>query len=318
MKAVYIEQQGGKPVFRDDVPKPVPAKGEALIKVLKAGICGTDLEIAKGYMGFTGIPGHEFVGIVEDADDKGLIGSRVVGEINCGCGVCAECLHSGPNHCASRTVLGIQGRNGAFAEYLVLPEKNLHNLSDEISDEEGVFVEPLSAAYRIVEQVVLRSNSVLVMGDGKLGLLVAEIASVVKGNVTICGRHPENLALLDKLDVAALLESELKEDRLYDVVVDVTGNPDSINTALAHTKPRGQLVLKTTVEKPALLDLNRVVINEISVIGSRCGPFEQGLSLLEIGAVDVRKYIRARFPLEKGAEAFEEAAKPGALKVLIG
>lgn len=322
MKAVYYDKDGGgggKLSLREDVPIPVPAPGEALIKILKAGICRTDLELVKGYMHFSGIPGHEFVGVVEKSDDdESWTGSRVVGEINCGCGVCLACRDGFKNHCATRTVLGIDGRNGAFAEYLTLPLENLYHVPDSISDEEAVFIEPLAAAYRVVEQVILRGKSVLVLGDGKLGLLIAQAAAVVKGNVTLCGRHPEKLKLVEGNDIATILEDELKHDKLYDIVVDATGNPDGIKTALAHTAARGKLVLKSTVAEPGTVDLNRLVINEISVIGSRCGPFEHAVALLEMKEVNVKMLIEKEFPLESALEAFEAAGRPGALKVLLG
>jgi len=318
MKAIYFDGKSRQLACRDDIPMPEPAKGEALIKVIKAGICKTDLEITKGYMGFDGIPGHEFVGVVEKSDDESLVGSRVVGEINCGCGVCDACMHGDKNHCRTRSVLGINGRNGAFAEYMTLPVENLHHVADSVSDDEAVFVEPLAAAYRVVEQVIIRGKSILVLGDGRLGLLIAKVTAVIRGNVTLCGRHPEKLALVEGKGVATLLESELKNDKQYDIVIDATGNPDGVAIALSHTRPRGQLVLKTTVFEPVKLDLNKVVIDEISVIGSRCGPFEHALALLEMKEINVTKLIQKEFKLEQGLEAFEAAAKPGALKILLG
>ena len=318
MKAIYFDGQSKSLSCRDDIDVPEPAKGEALIKVIKAGICKTDLEIVKGYMGFDGIPGHEFVGIVEKCGDDSLTGSRVVGEINCGCGVCDACMHGDQNHCATRSVLGIKKRNGAFAEYLTLPVENLHTVPDSVSDDEAIFVEPLAAAYRVIEQVIIMGKSILVLGDGKLGLLIAKVAAVVKGNVTLCGHHPEKLALVEGREVATLLESELKNGKLYDIVIDATGNPDSAAVALSHTKPRGQLILKTTVVKPAKIDLNKVVIDEIFVIGSRCGPFEHALALLEMKDIDVAKLIQKEYTLEEGIEAFEAAGKPGALKITLG
>jgi 2-desacetyl-2-hydroxyethyl bacteriochlorophyllide A dehydrogenase len=318
MKAIHYEKKSKKLVYREDTPIPVPADGEALIKLLKAGICKTDLEIAKGYMGFDGIPGHEFVGVVEKSGDESWIGSRVVGEINCGCSVCAACMDGDKNHCATRSVLGIYERNGAFAEYLTLPVENLHHVPDSISDEEAVFVEPLAAAYRVVEQVVIRGNSVLILGDGRLGLLIAQVAALMKGDVTLCGRHPEKLKLVDSNDVTTLLESELKSGKLYDIVVDATGNPEGIKKALSHTRPRGKLVLKSTVANPASVDLTKLVVDEISIIGSRCGPFEHSLALLEMKEIDVKKLIEDEYPLEQGLKAFEAAGRPGALKLLLG
>ncbi|MBI5178253.1 MAG: alcohol dehydrogenase catalytic domain-containing protein [Nitrospinae bacterium] len=316
MKGLYYGN--GKLEFRADLPMPVAAPGEALIRVLKAGICRTDLEIAAGYMDFTGIPGHEFVGIVEKTENPALVGARVVGEINCGCGACEFCARHEPNHCPTRTVLGIKGRDGAFAEYLTLPEKNLHHVPDSLSDDEAVFVEPLSAAYRMMEQVPVRGMNVLVLGDGKLGILTAQAVEILKGNVTLCGRHPRKLKVLEGTNVCAVLESELKPGKQYDVVVDATGRPEGIVKALALTRPRGSLVLKSTVANPVKLDLNAVVINEISIVGSRCGPFVHGLALMETGKIKLKQMIDRAYPLEEGLKAFEAAGKPGALKVLIG
>ncbi|MDH5542529.1 MAG: alcohol dehydrogenase catalytic domain-containing protein [Nitrospinota bacterium] len=320
MKALYYEK---KLAFRDDLPKPTPKNGDALVKVVKSGICRTDIEIAKGYMDFTGIPGHEFVGIVEDASDKSLIGDRVVGEINCGCGECYDCKSGNHHHCNSRTVLGIKNHNGSFAEYLTIPEKNLHHIPEALSDDEAMFVEPLAAAFRVAEQVVVMNTDSLVLGDGKLGILIAQIIAFLKGDVTLCGKYPEKMKLVDGKNIATLTLDELKEKRLYSIVVDATGNPDGIKTALAHTKPRGTLILKTTIaanEPPQIgpAELNHIVINEITVKGSRCGPFVHAITLLEQQLIAVTPLIEKTFPLEKGLEAFEAAKRPGALKILIG
>ncbi|GMT42681.1 MAG: alcohol dehydrogenase [bacterium] len=318
MKAVHYDSGTKRLEYRADMVKPVPAQGEALIKVLKSGICRTDLEIARGYMEFCGIPGHEFVGVVEDATDNNWIGSRVVGEINCGCGVCAECMKGDKNHCPSRTVLGILKRDGVFAEYLTLPAENLHHVPDSVNDEEALFVEPLSAAFRVSEQVVLRGNSVLVMGDGKLGLLIAQVAALLKADVTLCGRHSQKLSLVETMGIAAFHHGEMpRSGKLYDVVVDATGSSEGIKQAISRTRPRGYTVIKTTVAKPAQVDLNRIVIDEISLVGSRCGSFEHGLMLLEDGAVNVKFLIDKTFPIERSMEAFEAAAKPGAMKVIL-
>jgi 2-desacetyl-2-hydroxyethyl bacteriochlorophyllide A dehydrogenase len=315
MKGLYYSD--GKLAYRDDLPMPVPGEGEALIKVIKAGICRTDIEIVAGYMDFVGVPGHEFVGMVVKSPNPDNAGSRVVGEINCGCGVCEYCHKGEQNHCPKRTVLGIKGRDGAFAEYMVLPEKNLHHIPESLSDDAAVFVEPLSAAYRIVEQVVVRGANVLVLGDGKLGLLIARTLDIMRADVTLCGRHKRKLAILDGTNVNAVLEGELKSGKLYDVVVDATGRPDGANMALSLTKPRGSTVLKTTTREKRELDLNLAVINEISIVGSRCGPFVHGLALLETGRIQLSRMIESEFSIEEGIKAFEAAGKPGALKVLV-
>ncbi len=317
MKGLYFSQ--GKLALRTDLPMPQRKPGEALIKVLKAGICRTDLEIVAGYMNFTGVPGHEFVGTVEEADDKGLIGARVTGEINCGCGTCEYCERDEQAHCPVRTVLGIAGRDGAFAEYLALPERNLHQIPEYISDAEAVFIEPLAAAYRITEQVPVRSMAVLVLGDGKLGILVAQAIEILRANVTLCGRHKKKLAILNGKNIATLLENELKPGKKYDVVVDATGRPEGMKKALGFVRPRGNLILKTTIAAPvADIDINHIVINEISVIGSRCGPFVHALALMETGQITLEPMVEATYRLEEGLKAFEHAARPGALKVLVG
>ncbi len=317
MKGLYFSH--GKLSFRTDLPMPRRKPGEALIKVLKAGICRTDLEIAAGYMNFTGVPGHEFAGIVQEADDKGLIGARVTGEINCGCGTCEYCERDEQAHCPARTVLGIAGRDGAFAEYLTLPERNLHQIPEYMSDVEAVFIEPLAAAYRITEQVPVRSMAVLVLGDGKLGILVAQAVETLRANVTLCGRHKKKLDILKGKNIATLLEGELKPGKKYDVVVDATGRPEGVKKALGFVRPRGNLILKTTIADPtAELDVNHIVINEISVIGSRCGPFVHALALMETGQITLEPMVDATYPLEEGLAAFEHAARPGALKVLVG
>lgn len=316
MKGLFFGN--GKLEYRTDLPLPQPAAGEALVRVIKAGICRTDIEIVSGYMDFTGVPGHEFVGVVEHSADPALKGARVTGEINCGCGKCHFCQHDEQAHCPARTVIGIAGRDGAFAEFVSVPEKNLHQVPDDISDDEAVFIEPLAAAYRIAEQAPVRGRPVLVLGDGKLGLLVAQALDVLQAQVTLCGRHPHKLALLKGSNVAPLLESGLKPGRLYDVVIDATGRAEGVQTALKFVRPRGTLVLKTTVAVPAAIDLNAVVINEISVIGSRCGPFVHALALMETGRIKLAPLVEATYPLYEGMKAFEHARRPGALKVLIG
>lgn len=308
----------GKLTYRTDLPEPEPAKGEALIKVTKAGICRTDLEIVSGYMNFTGVPGHEFVGVVEQADDKTLVGERVVGDINCGCGNCSACRTGNENHCPKRTVLGILGRNGAFAEKIALPSKNLFALPDSISDDEAVFVEPIAAAYRIAEQTPVRGKTMLVLGDGKLGLLIAQVMKALNAEVTVCGRHSAKLNLIAETGVVTLLESDLPQNRLFEITVDATGRPEGLELALKHTRPKGTLVLKTTVAKSGFIDYNQIVINEITLVGSRCGPFEYAITLMEAGGVKVKNLVEKTFPLNRGIEAFQAAGKPGAMKILIG
>jgi len=314
MRGIRFDQ---KLTLKDDLPKPKRKTGEALIKVTLAGICRTDIEISKGYMGFTGTLGHEFVGVVEEADDKSLIGCRVVGEINCGCGDCKECRLDNEKHCAKRTVLGILNRDGAFADYLTLPQRNLHVLPDSLSDEEAVFIEPIVAAFRITEQINVLGNEALIIGDGKLGLLIAQVLGFYNTDVTICGRHPEKMAIVEKHNVSIITEDKLTDEKLYSVVIEATGKEEGIKIALAHTKPMGKLILKTTVKDTATINFNEVVINEISIIGSRCGPFEQAIALLEQNAINTKGMVDKTYKFDDGLKAFEEADKRGTLKFLL-
>jgi threonine dehydrogenase-like Zn-dependent dehydrogenase len=303
--------------LREDYPRPVPPPGEALVRVRLAGICNTDLEIVRGYMGFRGVLGHEFVGTVEEAEDRSLIGQRVVGEINAYCGECPTCQAGRPTHCPNRTTLGIWGRDGAFAEYLTLPVRNLHKVPDTISDEEAVFTEPLAAALEILEQVHLRpTDRVVVLGDGKLGLLVAQALALTGCDLLTVGRHREKLAILARRGIPTLLEAEA-EGLAADVVVECTGRPEGFAAARRILRPRGTLVLKSTYHGRVEADLTGLVVDEITLVGSRCGPFPPALRMLERGLVDVRSLISAVYPLAQGVEAFARAAEPGGLKVLL-
>jgi threonine dehydrogenase-like Zn-dependent dehydrogenase len=303
--------------LREDYPRPVPPPGEALVRVRLAGICNTDLEIVRGYMGFRGVLGHEFVGTVEEAEDRSLIGQRVVGEINAYCGECPTCRAGRPTHCPHRTTLGIWGRDGAFAEYLTLPVRNLHKVPDTISDEEAVFTEPLAAALEILEQVHLRpTDRVVVLGDGKLGLLVAQVLALMGCDLLAVGRHREKLAILARRGIPTLLEAEA-EGLAADVVVECTGRPEGFAAARRILRPRGMLVLKSTYHGGVEADLTGLVVDEITLVGSRCGPFPPALRLLQRGLVDVQPLISAVYPLDRGMEAFARAAEPGVLKVLL-
>ena len=339
MRALVLDK-GSTPALTlsNDLPRPSPKEGEALIRVLLAGICSTDLELVKGYMGFSGVPGHEFVGKVEESPDKTLKGKRVVGEININCAICALCKKGLRNHCKERTVLGILGSDGAFAEYLTLPLENLHTVPDEVSDEEAVFIEPLAAALRISEQVRLSpTERVCVLGDGKLGLLTSQALSLVGCELTAVGRHGEKLAILKGRGIRTRLFDDLSE-RDFDVVVDCTGSPSGFNIATDLARPRGTVVLKTTVAggadgadgvggksmgSPLQRDvsnrsaLNKVVINELSVLGSRCGPFPRAVAALSEKSVVVTPLIEETYPLDRGIDAFTHASKKGSLKVLI-
>jgi threonine dehydrogenase-like Zn-dependent dehydrogenase len=296
---------------------PKPKYDEALIRVKRAGICNTDIEITKGYMGFRGILGHEFVGVIEKCREKDLIGKRVVGEINIGCGRCFYCQNQMQNHCPNRSVLGILNKDGAFAEYITLPTKNLHLIPDSISDEEAVFVEPLAAAFEITRQIdIMPYNRVCVLGDGKLGLLVGQVLSATNCNLLVVGKHKEKLSILRKKGIKTKLISDFKEKR-FDIVVDCIGSPSGIETALEIVRPTGKVIIKTTTVNKGRIDLNRVVVNEITLIGSRCGPFSQAIKAIEKRKVDVLPLINKIFPLEDGIKAFKYAFRKDVLKVIL-
>jgi len=315
--------------LREDYPQPAPPPGEALVRVRLAGICNTDLEIVRGYVGFRGVLGHEFVGtVVECADPAGdgargaaecrsLIGRRVVGEINAYCGECPTCRAGRPTHCPNRTTLGIWGRDGAFAEYLTLPIRNLHPVPDDVPDEAAVFTEPLAAALEILEQVHIRpTDRVIVLGDGKLGLLVAQVIALLGCDLVVVGRHPEKLAIPARRGIRTALASEI-DGLVADVVVECTGRPEGFAAAKRLLRPRGTLVLKSTYHGQVEADLTSLVVDEVALVGSRCGPFPPALRLLQRGLVDVQPLISAVYPLAEGEEAFARAAEPGTLKVLL-
>lgn len=300
-----------------DYLQPEPPPGEALVRVRLAGICNTDLEIVRGYMGFRGVLGHEFVGVVEECADESLIGQRVVGEINCYCGECPTCRAGAPTHCPNRTTLGIWGRDGAFADYLSLPVANLHTVPEALSDATAVFVEPLAAALEILEQVHVKpTDRVVVLGDGKLGLLVAQVLALTGCRLVVGGHHEEKLDILRQRGMKARLVSELPKEKA-DVVVDCTGHPDGFAAARELVKPRGTLVLKSTFHGDVQVNLSTLVVDEITLVGSRCGPFAPALHLLERDLVDVESLISATYPLDEGLAAFERAQQKGVLKVLL-
>ena len=318
MKALWIDRPGR--LALRDVPLPPLPEGECRVAVRLVGVCRTDLELASGYMGFTGIPGHEFVGTVVEGPER-LLGRRVVGEINAGCGTCAACVSGMGRHCADRTVLGILRRPGAFAETLALPARNLLVVPDSVSDEEAVFTEPLAAALEIFEQVHIRPGSrVLVLGDGKLGLLVAQVCSQMGARVLLLGHHEKKLALARRWGVEALAAQDvLGPAERFPYVVECTGTPGAFAEAVALTAPRGTLLLKSTYAPtdPPRLDWARIVVDEITVVGSRCGLLTPALRLLAAGKLDVRCLIDHRKPLAQGEEAFQLAARKGVLKVLV-
>jgi len=315
MRGLVLEQNLNLQMNR---PKPERKSQEAIIQVLQAGICSTDLHIVKGYMDFQGVLGHEFVGIVDHAPNHAsLVGKRVVGEINAACRVCPTCKDGRPTHCPQRTVLGIQGRDGAFADFLRLPVENLYVVPDSISNEQAVFIEPLAAACEIPQLVTIKpTDRVIIIGDGKLGLLCAQVLALSACQVTLLGRHSEDHAWLAPKGIA--VTSEIQEiPPGADIVVEATGSPQGLTMATTLVRPRGTIVLKSTYHGEVFVNMTELVIHEISVIGSRCGPFAPALRLLASGMIEVEPMIHARFSLSEGIKAIEQAAQRGTLKVLL-
>jgi threonine dehydrogenase-like Zn-dependent dehydrogenase len=312
VRAVVFEDQLK---FTEDAEIRPPGVGEVIVDVLRAGICETDLQLCKGYMGFRGTLGHEFVGIPRSGR---FAGRRVVGEINCSCHVCESCRRGLKNHCSGRTVIGILGHDGAFADSLLIPDVNLHAVPDCVSDDEAVFVEPLAAACRIPEQHRLTGEErVTVLGDGRLGNLCAQVLKHHGCQVRVVGRHDAKLQLLNELGIQTTRLDHLVTDRLADVVVDCTGSPTGITTALQLVRPCGTIVLKTTVAASQNLHMAPFVIDEITLVGSRCGPFDVAVDLLSRGIISVRPLLTAEYPLKAATEAFEHAARKDAMKVLF-
>jgi threonine dehydrogenase-like Zn-dependent dehydrogenase len=288
----------------------------ALVKVHLAGVCSTDLQILKGYMGFTGVPGHEFVGSVIDGP-SGLKGRRVVGEINFGCGDCDYCARGLTRHCANRSVMGILNADGAFAEYIALPTENLHAVPDNLSDEEAVFTEPLAAAFEILTQIQINpGDEVLVLGDGKLGNLCAQVLRLTGAKITALGKHEDKLALIKKSGVRVVPLSDW-QPKQFDIVVEATGSASGLELALGAVRPRGTLILKSTIAGKYEVSLAPIVINEINVIGSRCGPFADALDALAAHRVAVTPLIEKIYPLTDGIEALRQATRSGAKKILL-
>jgi threonine dehydrogenase-like Zn-dependent dehydrogenase len=313
MRGVVVER-GGEVRLREDLPEPQPATGESLVQVLQVGICATDLALVRGYMGFSGTPGHEFVGRVLEGPRAG---QRVVGEINAPCGTCPTCRDISPRHCPHRTVLGILGRPGALAERIALPHGCLHPVPDAVSTDAATFVEPLAAAFEIPEQVTLRAGErALVAGDGRLGLLCAQVLELAGLRVTVAGRHPERAALLPAGIEHRMGLFETAPER-YALVVEATGDPSTLQRLLPLVRPRGTVVLKTTSERPAPLDLAPAVVDELTLVGSRCGPFAPALAALARGEIQVEGLIAARYPLAEAPAALAHAGRPGTLKVLV-
>lgn len=297
------------------------ADGEALVRVTMSGICNTDLEIARGYANFEGVIGHEFVGVVEECPARpDILGKRVVGEINAGCGKCGLCTSGDPRHCPERTVLGIVGRNGAHAEYLTLPPENLIELPDSISDEQAVFAEPLASAAGIADSVKIDAETrVAVIGDGKLGLLCAAALHFLSPSLVVVGKHPQKLWIAADMGIRTMLRRRIAPEHYssFDVVVEASGSESGFSMALDLVRPRGTIVLKSTFHGTPTWEASRVVVDEVTIVGSRCGRFRPALGLLESRAVDVERLISRIMPLSEAVEAMRVAAQPGVLKVLL-
>lgn len=301
-----------------EVEEPRPDPCDALIRVSRVGVCGTDLQLARGYADYSGIIGHEFVGVVDECESAPQWeGRRVVGEINITCGHCRRCRQGMSTHCTRRTVAGIRGRAGAFAPWLTLPVANLHEVPANVEDEVAVLAEPIAAAFRILEQVELDEHTeVAVWGDGKLGLAIAMVLATTDCRLTVVGRHPHKLKIAKALGARVrTTQDTLRSD--FDVIVEATGSPLGLATAMNHVRPLGTLVLKSTVAEPNRVDTSALVVNEIRVLGSRCGPFEPALEALATGAIDPSPLIEMTYPLTQGLAAFEHAARSGTLKILV-
>ncbi len=313
MQALWLENNA---LALRDIPRP-EKNNEALIKVRVAGICGTDLEMVKGYYPFTGVPGHEFVGEVVDCADPRWLGARVVGEINASCGNCEQCRGGRPTHCENRSVLGILNRDGVFADYVNLPLENLHRIPDSVSDEMAVFTEPLAAALEIQQQVQIHlTDRVLLVGAGRLGQLIAQTLALTGADLRVLARHALQKQLLTERGIRLIDEEDVQPWR-WDVVVEATGSPAGFDLARKAIRPRGTFVLKSTYKGAMSLNLSSIVVDEINLVGSRCGPFEPALRLMEQKKVDPTVLIAARFTLAEAQRAFDEAARAGMLKVLV-
>lgn len=322
MRALVFD--GTHPRLITDHPEPELRPGEAIIRPARAGICSTDLEICRGYTDFTGVIGHEFVGVVEqvhaDANeqDRGLIGQRVVGSINCVCGQCDMCQRGLSNHCRDRTVLGIAGRDGCFAERFALPVRNLHAVPDTMDDDIAVFTEPVAAAVNVMQRLRIESRPyITVLGDGRLGLLTAQVLARLNASVRVIGKHPAKLALCERWGVKHRAVDEMAPRADQDVVVDCTGSASGLALAMQLVRPRGTIVLKTTVTDQTGVDLSPIVIHEIDLVGSRCGPFPDAMSLLADGAVDVIALISRRARFDNSVEALQAAMQSDVIKVLL-
>lgn len=313
MKALWLENNH---IELRDAPKP-ERKNEALIKVRRAGICSTDLELVKGYYPYTGILGHEFVGEVVDAPEEGWVGARVVGEINAVCGTCETCRYGRPTHCENRTVLGIVNRNGVFAEYTSLPLENLQRVPDSVPDDMAAFTEPLAAALEIQQQIQIQpTDRVLLVGAGRLGQLIAQTLALTGCDLHVLARHQLQKDLLTARKIPVISEGDI-QPRKWDVAVEATGSSDGFNLARNAIRPRGTLVLKSTYKGDMTVNFSSIVVDEITMIGSRCGPFAPALRLMEKREVDPTVLIADEYKLKDAVKAMEKAGQAGVLKILI-
>ena len=307
-----------------DHATPDPPPGEVRVRTILAGICNTDIEIVRGYHGFQGVLGHEFVGLIEQAEDPALVGRRVVGEISASCRQCPTCRAGRHTHCPTRTTLGIRNRDGVLADSFCMPVSSLHMIPDDLPDKAAVFTEPLAAACQVLEQVHIQpTDRVIVLGDGKLGLLVAQVVALTGCHLVTVGRHPEKLAILEARGMATVLDgasTQLEDGEILgnaDLVIECTGQPTGYLWARQCLRPRGTLVLKSTYHGLVETDLSSLVVDEIRVVGSRCGPFPPAIRLLSQNLVDVLPLVEAEYPLDEAMAAFEHAQRRGALKVLV-
>lgn len=314
MKALRFD---GKDLnFVENHPK--PHSDEALVRITLAGICGTDLEILQGYMSYEGVLGHEFVGVVEESKNQDLVGKRVVGEINVGCQNCESCHRGMERHCPNRTVLGILNRDGTFAEYLSLPEKNLHVLPDSITDKQAVFVEPIAAAFEIKEQISLKPDwKIAIVGDGRLSQLIASVLRTSSSRITCFGRHENKLERLQKLGIKTKMGIGPDFEHGFDLVVEATGSTSGFLDSMKLVKPKGIVILKSTIASKENLELTPAVVNEITLVGSRCGPFRPAIEALANGIISVDGLIDSEYSLENFQEAFKRAKESNTLKVVL-
>lgn len=314
MRAVHLAS--GSVTIRE-LPTPTVSPGFALLRLRVAGICNTDLELQRGYYGFEGVPGHEFVADVVEADEAAWVGQRVVGEINLACGTCGWCERGLGRHCPARRVLGIVKHAGAFAEYFTLPIANLHAMPESMADEVAVFTEPVAAACEILEQTEVKPGTrVAVLGDGKLGLLIAMVLRLHGAEVDLYGRHPEKMAIAAELGVRPCKAGESGGAK-YPLVVDATGSEEGLAAGIALSEARGTVVMKSTVARPVSVDMASVIVPEITLLGSRCGRFEDALPLLSSGRMPVERLIQAVYPLGEASAAFAHASRKGTLKILL-